>query len=316
MTVLLAGCASGPVDTEALARRHPRLAGVPGHRLYATTPYVWPRAGLVTFFLCRWPSDAVIPVALSPTASADERTAVEAALHAWEAAGLGIRFARVPRGREQMTILFEDGTVETALGDGVGVTLVDCRLGSGEEAGDPLVAEISGAVVRLGRRTPKDVRHHDSPLTQEQIAGIALHEIGHALGFQGHVSYGNTAMVRSGDDVTSRGRALLRGERPNDPTLRALYAVPSGAVVKRSPVSPARTEEVDRLAEAAARLGMRGPYIRVGDVDGRVFWRDAGGEEFGVGVADVLRTLRSPERLVLLPEPGARALIGGEPAAR
>ncbi len=307
---MLAGCAHGPVDTDELARRNPRLAGVSGQHLDETTPYVWPRAGMLTLFLCRWPSGATIPVALPPGATAEEMAALEAALRAWESAGLGLRFDRVAPGSEWITILFNDGSVETALGDGVGLTVTDCRLGSAAEAGDPIAAEITGAVVRVARRTPKDIRHRDKPLTQAEIAGIALHEIGHALGFQGHVSSGDTAMVRSRDDVSARGRSLMRGERLSDATLRALYVLPPGAVVRRAPVSRARTEAVDRLAEAAAQLRMRGPFVRVGDRDGRVFWRDAVGEEYGVGVADVLRTLKEPERLVLLPEPRTQALLG------
>ncbi len=280
-----------------------------GQYLDETTPYAWPRAGSLTLFLCRWPSGAVIPVALPRDATPEEKGALEAALRAWESAGLGIRFEQVAPGSEQITILFVDGSVETAIGDGVGATVADCRLGSAAAGGDPLAAEVYGAVVRVARRTPPDVRHHDKALTQEQIAGIALHEIGHALGFQGHVSYGDTAMVRSRDDVAARGRALMRGERVTDATLRALYALPSGAVVQRTPVSPARTEAVDRLAEAAVRLRLRGPYVRVGDRDGRVFWRDAQGEEYGVAVTNVRRALSEPERLLLLPEPRAQALL-------
>ena len=170
-----------------------------------------------------------------------------------------------------------------------------------------------GAIVRVARRTPKNPLHRDQPLTQEQIAGIALHEIGHALGFQGHVSHGDTAMVRSRDDITARGRAVMKGDRVGDATLLALYALAPGAVVRRSPVGPARTEAVDRLAEAAVRLGLRGPFVRVGDRDGRVFWRDPSGEEYGVVVTDIGRLLGDPNRLVLLPEPKTRALLEDVP---
>lgn len=294
---------------ETLARGHPGLAAVSGEHLDETTPYVFPRAGVITFFLCHWPPGD-IPVALPSAASPEEAAAIEAALRAWEGAGLGIRFQRVARGAEHLTIVLEDGRVATSAGDGAGVTVADCRLEERAGSSPAVAAEITGAVVRIARRAGKDFRHQDRALTQDEIAGIALHEIGHALGFQGHVSSGDTAMLRSGDDLMYRGRALMRGERISDATVRALYAVPTGTVVQRSPVPVARTEVIDRLAEAAARLRLRGPYLRVGDLDGRVFWRDAKGEEYGVAVVGVQRTLREPERLVLLPEPAAQALLG------
>lgn len=307
---MLAGCAHGPVDTDSLAHRHPALSALAGSHLDETTPYVWPRAGTLTLFVCRWPAGAPIPVAFPIDTSEEEAAALEAALRAWEAAGLGVRFERVEPGAELLTIRFEDESTGTATGEGVGATIAECRLADAGAGGDPLPAQMRGAVVRVARRTPKNPLHRDRALTQEQVAGIALHEIGHALGFQGHVSYGDTAMVRSRDDIAARGRAVLKGERISDATLRALYAVPSGTVVGRRTVGPARTEAVDRLAEAAGRLGLRGPFVRVGDRDGRVFWRDAEGEEYGVVVADLARSLKDPGWLVLLTEPRTKALLG------
>lgn len=279
------------------------------HHLDEATPYVWPRDGTLTLFLCRWPAGAVIPVAFPLDASEDERAALEAALRAWESAGLGVRFQRVEQGEELVTIRFDDESSETATGEGVGSTIAECRLGDASASGDPLPAQMRGAVVRVARRTPKNPLHRDRALTSEQIAGIALHELGHALGFQGHVSHGDTAMVRSRDEITARGRAAMNGERLGDATLRALYSLPSGAVVRRSSVGPSRTDVLDRLAQAALRLGLRGPFVRVGDRDGRVFWRDADGEEYGVVVADVARSIREPGWLVLLPEQRTRVLL-------
>lgn len=295
--------------------RLPAVAAVDGHHLDETTPYVWPRDGSVAFFLCRWPDAARIPVALPLDATPDEEAMMLAALRAWESAGLGVRFERVEAGSEQLTLLLEEETVETARGEGVGSSVVDCRLDRdpGAVAGGAVPAEITNAIVRVARRTPKDFRRRDKALSKEQQAGIVLHELGHALGFQGHVSSGDTAMVRSRDDIPRRGAKLLRGEPLRDPTLRALYAAPSGAVLVRTPVSPARTEVLDRLAEVAAQKGLRGPFVRVGDRDGRVFWRDDEGIEYGVTVAEIGKTLRDPARLVLLPEPRARALLDARP---
>jgi hypothetical protein len=304
----LTSCVRGPLDVET---RFPALERIRGHHLDEATPYFWPRDGSLALFFCRWPEGSEIPVALPVGATADETRAIEAALRTWEGAGLGIRFRRVAPGEEQLSLLLADESVPTAVGEGVGSSIVDCRLDGdpGAVAGGVLDAEITNALVRIARRTPKDFRGRDKLLGPEQQTGIALHEIGHALGFQGHVSSGDTSMILSRDDVTARGRAALKGERPQDPTLRALYSLPSGAVIRRVPLPPARTEAVDRLAEVAARGGLRGPFVRVGDRDGRVFWRDSAGEEYGVTVADVKKLLREPEGLVLLPEPAARVLI-------
>jgi len=311
LALVALGCAPGPVDTEALARRHPALAGLGRHHLDETTPYLLPRDGTLVLFLCRWRTPTEIPVAISPDASAEERAALEAVLRAWERAGLGVRFREVPWGRERLTVGLADASVPTAKGVGVGSTVVDCRIEDAEAAGGVLPAAVSGAAIRLARRTPPDIRGRDRPLTPEEIAGIALHELGHALGFQGHVSWGDTAMMLSPDEVSERGRDVMEGAPVRDATLRALYSVPSGTVLRRLPVAPARTAEADALADAAARHGLRGPFVRVGDLDGRVFWRDRRSDEYGVVIRGARATLRDADRLAIEAEPAARALISG-----
>lgn len=242
--VLASGCVSDPLDVDAVEQRNPKLAAISGHNLDETTPYLWPRNGTLTLFLCRWPTGATIPVAFPFDTSPEEEAALDAALHAWESAGLGIRFQRVEQGQELLTILFLDATVETAKGEGVGSSVVDCRLDASASGadGNALPAEITHALVRVGRRTPQNVLHRDKALAPEQQAGIALHELGHALGFQGHPSHGDTSMQRSRDEISQRGRAVLAGKTISDASVRALYALPPGTVMRRVPVSVARTE--------------------------------------------------------------------------
>jgi len=176
-----------------------------------------------------------------------------------------------------------------------------------------LDAEIVYARIRLARRTPRDWRGRDRPLAAAELAGAAAHELGHALGLPGHVARSGSVMVRNREQVARIGASLLAGEPLREPVLRALYAAPSGHVVRRVPVSPVRTELTDTLAARARALGLRGPYVRTGDTSARIFYVPGPGQEAGFAVPDLAALRRAPERLALLPDARANALLDGAP---
>ena len=118
-------------------------------------------------------------------------------------------------------------------------------------------------------------------------------------------------MVRNVEQVRAIGRRVLRGERLEAPTLRALYALPSGTLLLRQALPSGRTAEVDRLAELAAGSGYRGPYVRVGSRAGRLEWRQPGGRLVSVWLPAMRRALREPASLQLVPDPLAAAWLAG-----
>ena len=110
---------------------------------------------------------------------------------------------------------------------------------------------------------------------------------------------------------------MLGGKPCDEPTLRALYALPSGAVLSRIAISPFRTESFDALAALAAQRGMAGPFARVGDREAEIFFVTKGGEELGVEILEPAGVVKHPERLALLTEPAARhALESAQDAQR
>ena len=66
-------CAAPSWDVAALEARYPSLRAVGSGNLAATTPYLLPSRGKLTFFLCRWPTGTEIPVRLPPDAASQER---------------------------------------------------------------------------------------------------------------------------------------------------------------------------------------------------------------------------------------------------
>lgn len=293
---VLSGCVAGTSDIASLEREHPGLAAISRHRLGDITPYLLPASGEIVFFLCRWPSDEPIPVSFPPDADAEERRGLEAVMRAWEQAGLGIRFAGDARPGRGIEIRFIEPKPEATQTVYAANTVADCAVDPGAfggGSGAAIPAQLVSASILMWRSgfdaIGRPVRH-----SQAEFLGSALHEFGHALGFQGHVKVGGSIMVAEKDVVRRAGDRLAR-ERPFDaPTLRALYAVPSGSILHRAAVPEERTQTVDRLARIASLRGWAGPFVRVGDFDGFVVWRGAGGSAYRLQIPEVRRLLRDP----------------------
>lgn len=310
---LLAGCVEPRAS--AVETRFPALRDVPSHRLADAHPFVLPAASRVTLFFCHWPRDTPLPVSLPLDASAEERAAIERALRAWEGAGLGVRFVTIDGGSAPIEIRFEDEALAIGRGGDMGNAVVDCRLAPLSEQTEPGVvrgAELARAQVRVARKTAPSWQGKARPLTSAELTGTVLHELGHALGFQGHARRGDTVMVREVEKIPRAGAALLAGASFSDPTLRALYQLPSGAVLSSTPVEAWRTDLVDRMARLAEREGLDGPYARVGESAARIFWRDARGAEYGLIVIRVTEAIRRPETTRIVPEPRTRRALPRE----
>ena len=262
-------------------------------------PYVLAFEGALTPILCRWRSPATLGVALAAGATAEDRRVIEMALGAWEQAGLGLDF--------------EIGAEPTAIfvgfsppGGYSGATRTDCEVRPG--GGESLEAELVRAWLVL-RRVDVDALGRPVPLTPAERMGAALHELGHALGFQGHPIRGQTVMLASVDHVRRSGRRLLRGEPFYDAALSGLYRLPSGTRLGGVELPPGRTRELDRVRVMAARLGYRGPLLRTGDRAARIAWQLPGASELFFRLPEIVEALRDPESFYAIPGPAAAAML-------
>ena len=306
----LAGCAPPVWDVAPLAAREPALSALGASRLGDATPYLLPSADEAVFFLCRWSTPAAIPVSLPEAATPAQHHAVEAALAAWEGAGLGVRFERAAAWHGGIELRF---VAQPARGAGSGrtaTTVADCAVDASNGArGDRLAARLVAASIELGVAN-LDSLGRPVELSAAELAGSALHELGHALGFQGHVRVGASAMRFQVDAVRRLGAAVLAGKPFQDPALAGLYAVPSGVVVQRLPLPPGRTLPIDRLLGWVRAREFTGPTARMGDLEGQVLFRDAAGAAYSVWLRDVAGALAGrPEALRVLPGPRSKRLL-------
>jgi hypothetical protein len=109
--------------------------------------------------------------------------------------------------------------------------------------------------------------------------------------------------------IARAGKQLLETGDFSDPTLRALYRLPSGALAGGGSVDRCRTDHVDRMAKLAEANGLAGPFVRVGEAAGRIIWRDAEGVEWALLLAKLREGLRDPARLLVIPEARVRASL-------
>ncbi|MBW2274872.1 MAG: matrixin family metalloprotease [Deltaproteobacteria bacterium] len=286
-------------------------------RLIDAAPYFAPAEAALQLFLCRWSRRAPIGVSLPADASAGEQRALRVALAAWEGAGLGLRFTELSSRPAQIEIDFWQAERDPFTVSGAGNTVADCRLTGGlsrESASEPgapaVAAELSYASIYLLREGVNTVGE-SVPYTEAQLAGAALHELGHALGFPGHVARGDSIMVRQLEVIVRHGAAVLDGHHFDDANLSALYALPSGSVVGRRAVDAGRLSVLWRIGERALEEGWQGPYVRVGERTAQLHWRGPEGQLAVLLERDWVGALRRPESFDLLPNRVAVSLLVG-----
>jgi len=297
LPLALAACASSGLDPDALEARYPALRALHPTLLGDTRPYALPLEAELALFLCRWPAPATLPVAFTGDPDATQEAALAAALRAWEGAGLGLRFERVgARADAAIRVRLRDDWI-TSQAD----TTADCAVGGIPGPGAETLpgARLVAASIHVARADP-------------HLRETLLHELGHALGFQGHARSGRTLMLAREAEVLQRARQVSDARPLDDAALRALYAVPSGAILARLRLDAVQTRPADRLAALAAARGLAGPFVRAGDREGLLWWLEPVGRRLGLRIEGAGDALRRPAALRLVPaSPAVEALLGG-----
>ncbi len=314
LAVGVAGCSSGAWDYGALRSRHPELRQFSGHRLHQSMPYFALAGEGFELFLCRWATET-IPVWLPPERTPRQSAVFERALAAWEGAGLGIRFdAKTWQGTPPRTgIVFE---LVDAQGAQTATTIADCAIPQQVEPGDtPIDAELQYASIHLSVGGV-DVFGRPVALDPHEVLGAVVHEIGHALGFAGHVDRGESVMSSYGqiDNVRRWGRRIEAGEPLEAPSLAALYALPSGVRVGSLPLVREQLDPLRDVSEAATVEGLRGPWSRSGSESASLLWRNPADQSATVVVEDWPTALEDPTTIA--PRPNRRARLLGDRTGR
>jgi hypothetical protein len=288
---------------------------VEGHRLEEALPYFVVGPEGLALILCRWQTESPIPVWLPPNASEEQAAVLARALAAWEGAGIGVRFAprawttEPPVAGLVIEIVAPEETASAAAN-----TIADCaipqQVGADPGVGETVAAQIRYASIHLTAVRP-DLLGRGIPLSSAELLGAAVHELGHALGFAGHVARGGSLMSSHGqvDAVRRWGRRLEAGEPLDAPNLAALYAAPSGVRVGWLPLSRAQIDPIRAVSAAATRAGLRGPFARVGEASARILWRDVRDRSAAVVVFDWPAVVVEPGLLEPRPNRLARLLV-------
>src|SRR5262249_44464065 len=141
------------------------------------------------------------------------------------------------------------------------------------------------------RRAERDPWGKPIELSAHQMLGQAAHELGHALGLQGHARAGKTVMVSETLSIAQIGEKLADEKKPKplqEPAMQSLYSLPSGTVIERRALAAGATKSVDAIAQRARAQGAPRALVRVGDHTAAV--------RFGPG--DLAYYLSEPSKLL------------------
>jgi hypothetical protein len=312
LLVLACVTSRGGWDVLALEARYPELRSLPDHRLGDALPYFVPGDEGIALFLCRWSTVAPVTVSVPSDATRSERELVRTALAAWQSARLGVEFEEVRATRRaQIEIEFVDAASGAPLPNGVGDTVADCAVSGSPVAGvsgDRVTAELRYASVHLRRSLP-DALGRDRPLSDGELLGALIHELGHALGYSGHTARAPSIMGLQPERVSRAGERVLAGQKFEDATLEGLYRVPSGVRVGWLALRPLALEPIRELSRVAPGAGWRGPFVRVGDGSASIVWRGRDGSEARMEIGSWRRILEHPEEFAARPNATARGLL-------
>jgi len=233
-------------DADEWARTRPELSGTELGHLGEATPYVVAVGDELIFFWCRWSGSEPVTVSFPRHAGPGRRALLQRALDAWEEAVPGLAFVEEPS-QPRLVLSFDESGPEGARAS------APCKLEAPLPREGRLQAELFQADVTL-RRSEGDAWGRPVALGDAELLGSALHEIGHALGLQGHARRGNSALSRDVDRVRLAGRRVLEGGALDEPAVRALYALPSGTVIERRPLAAGTTDRLDTALGRVRRV--------------------------------------------------------------
>jgi hypothetical protein len=319
VALVLLGCPTpmGGWDLARLLREEPGLAGFETTGLGDLVPYPAPGADGIRLVACRWPARTPITVRLHLEGERMEwarraLTSLSRGLASVDFEIVAMPLDRDPKASPTVGIdVIEIGSVVDGGPVGVGDTLVSCHVA---KSGAEEFGTLTRAEIRMRARVV-DQLDELVPILPEEWTGALMHEIGHALGFQGHPRGGGSVLALDQDRLRRAGRLALAGDDWRDELLEAFYRLEVGRLLGWR----ASSEQTQRWFEAIeARLGAggSGPLARVGDRHGDLEWKTQEGVVLRVRFLYWSRQLRSGGTLVALPTPDTRMSIAAERSTR
>ena len=316
MWASLVGCYAprGGWDVDALAQQVPTIKELEGQRLGDMIPFpAFDAAGDQVFLIaCRYSGDREIRVrGDGPGWSkgwADRAiTAIDDSSERFELAPRSSTARDLEKGDALSEIRIHGIDAADVEGpSGLADTLTECDVSSKAGGEGSYHGLLVGSDIRI-RRNRLDVLGEARAATAAEWVGALMHELGHALGFSGHASGGDSILVREQSRLRAAGRQALAGNWHFDATLDALYQIPPGLVLGRRPLSAQSMETLRVIQEWVERDEMatrRSVAVRasVGDREARVQWRLGDGSRLGVRMLHWRDELRSGGELTLVPD--------------